>query len=216
MKLICAVNDAHMPLYERYLYPSATKQGLTVWCGKIESKSDGNYMGDGYMTCLHHKLAYLQQRMAYLKTNEICICSDADIVVFKPVHSFIMQFFNKHQCDIAWAAEDRSESTGRVNGGWFACRNCTSIHGLFTDVISEMVGREYRMHDQDIINEWISAGCMDLRYAILPPNLFANGGNYGLCRDSMCYHANYTTGENNVQQKIAILEKAINVVNGQQ
>lgn len=133
---------------------------------------------------------------------------DVDILILRPFLSDIQERMEQGNFDIVYQSESPD---GGFNAGLFAFRCNSRVRGFLYDVLVAALSSGGHMLEQYWMNELLPAS--GLRYGLLPPSLYPNGSNRGLCEDSLLYHATCTMprdGKSSIELKTEAFDALLN------
>lgn len=155
-------------------------------------------MARDFLQSLEAKVELVLESIA-ANPDEAIIWSDVDIVYFGDPAALMLALLTDKQTDI-WFQKELVGQSDDVNAGLVLMRCNAAVEQLYRDALAIM--RENpQLHDQDAINQLFRNGAA-VRWKYLPLQFAARSQGWPPARDIVAYHANCTTGEDGVGQKI--------------
>ena len=162
-------------------------------------QSSGVFATAGYLECLQQKVRLVTASLRE-HSGELVVWSDVDIVFFDPATpDDLRRLMESSGCDLLFMREGRTGAT--VNGGFYVCRANERTVAFFEGVSLYLTAHPTLL-DQDAINHTLPGSESRLRWGHLPSGYYARTHGWPPPRRLTCYHANETTGADNLQQKI--------------
>ena len=200
MKIVCCYTARHEVLFRDFFLPSLPAGfELDATCFD-DLRGPGDFRSGQFMDCLRRKIDLLLGKLAQYR-GEIIVCSDVDILFFRPVQQELGDLLARENLDIVFQSEAKGGGQD-INGGFYACRASRRTEEFFRRV-GERMDQERASHDQDAINGLLREGTGDLRWGYLPPAFYARTHGWPPPRELAIYHANETVGRDGVSQKIS-------------
>ena len=199
MKMYCCYTTSHERLFAEYFLPSLPPgfELETVVLDRLQSS--GEFASAGYLECLQEKIRLVTDSLRQ-HPGELIVWSDVDIVFFDPATADdLRQRMESSGSDGLFMREGKTGPT--VNGGFYVLRANGRTVAFFEGVSAYLAAHPTQL-DQDAINNTLPEDGSSLRWGHLPPGYYARTHGWPPPRQLVCYHANETTGADNLQQKI--------------
>ena len=207
MEIHFALNDKHYNMFNAYCKPSIP-HGFTIVEHKLDIKSSGEYMKNGYIEIIREKMRLIINSLNSLDSPDPIIWADADIVFSgKNKNNFIKLILlelEKSNKSILYQKEHLDSNI--INGGFFIAKKNDFTKKLYSYILQSCLSNDDK-HDQDYINEFIVKNCDEAKEHIgTLPRVYASASNRGFQILTKCqlFHCNCTA---TVNDKIKMMKR---------
>jgi len=203
MKLFYCYTDSQDRLRTQYFLPTLPLEFEThaFYC---PAQGSGDYLTPDYVDCLHfkvHKILETLERHA----GEVFVWSDIDILFFKNPIDDLQSLLEQSGKDVLFQRE--GPRIEYLNPGFLVCRATEELRGFYRRILGKM-HRNPSLHDMFAANELIQKGD-PVRWGYLPMRYYLRTHGWPPPRDTVIYHANFTSGRDAVGQKIRQFEEIL-------
>ena len=199
MKIYSCYTSSHERLFQEYFLPTLPPgfELQTIVLDRLQSS--GAFRSPGYLECLQEKIRLVTDSLQK-HPGELLVWSDVDIVFLDArAAEDLHRLMEASGQDLLFMREGRTGPT--VNGGFYVCRANERTVAFFQGVSAHLAAHP-QLLDQDAINDTLPPTGPTLKWGHLPPSYYARTNGWPPPRSLVCYHANETTGADNLRQKI--------------
>ncbi|RYG95339.1 MAG: hypothetical protein EON58_14395 [Alphaproteobacteria bacterium] len=209
-KIITFHTASHNGLYDTYFLPSLLRHepDARVEDYIVSVESDGDFLSLGFQRTIYLRLVGQLRAMENYGPDDILLSMDVDMVILRPFLADLRERMERDHLDIVYQSEDPEEG---MNAGLFAFRCNSRMRGFLYDVLVAALASGGHMLEQYWMNELLPTS--GLHYGLLPPSLYPNATNRGLCEDSLLYHATCTDprdGRSSIELKTEVMHSLVN------
>jgi hypothetical protein len=186
MRIVCITNEAQLPMMKNMLR-SAEESGIPMQLFHcyilMNSKDVETYRTPVFNKMCMLKLQKVLENLSNKNTEVLWV--DNDIVFFKNCIDYILQ----HKNQLVFQNDEWAPCSG-----FTLYRNTPDVKSLLRDSIDYIKRNDYKVHDQDAIQQLLKTKPCD--YALLPLDTFPNGSHFSevaTITNQYMIHNNYLT-----------------------
>ncbi len=208
---------SHKLLFDRYLYPSAIKNGFDVrgYAHNDQLCDMAKFAQHGWRSTQLKKVEYYLNIFTRHSDQQVVVCSDADVQIIKPCSTELIKFLKND--DISF----QENLDGRICSGFFVARCNDKVIDFFQKVVTSLANEIAKSSkgggEQYEIWKLIESGNHDASVGKLPKNeiwnprcKYTDVNELRVPSSIMVHHANWNAGLESKIDQLNYVQRVLN------